>query len=541
MTVSLVGAAFADEATPAPTNNLTLDTSISITGLETGDVVDFYQVLKYDQTAAKGWSKTADFNLSDDQVNAILTTGITAALANTIAGMVPETPTAAHYTVTESSGTASQSTPEAGLYVAIITPHNASTLYSPVFVGADYYTQSPDHSTWAMTTAISYSDEARAKKSSVTVEKTATEYTHDNNEIVSFTISTQIPSFPLDYTNPKFIVTDSLSTGLLMVVDESHPFTVTPAGAVFTGTPESGVRSFVLNFNSTYLKGLTVNTPVTITYYARLTNEAPYNVNPEDNTVTVQYSNGPDSENDYGLLKDKTNHYTFSLDADILGQEEYEGSEIVKVGVDKDGNMLTETRTTYHNNTTVSPLQGAHFKLTTDQAGNNVYSNNVFNGADFVSLANGKFTIKGLDAGTYYMTETQAPAGYVKDTTVYKIEIIADEHMSQTTVNETDISTGKSIAVTYNTNVLDSYEVKITPIENGVEGTAVTSTFTMTNTNGTPTKSEPVDRTTAVTNTKGVELPSTGGIGTTLFYVIGIVLVLGAAAVIISRRKAEQE
>lgn len=44
-----------------------------------------------------------------------------------------------------------------------------------------------------------------------------------------------------------------------------------------------------------------------------------------------------------------------------------------------------------------------------------------------------------------------------------------------------------------------------------------------------------------VENNKGTELPSTGGIGTTIFYVAGIVMVLGAAAILISRRKAEAE
>ena len=43
-----------------------------------------------------------------------------------------------------------------------------------------------------------------------------------------------------------------------------------------------------------------------------------------------------------------------------------------------------------------------------------------------------------------------------------------------------------------------------------------------------------------IENNGGTELPSTGGIGTTIFYVAGIVLVLGAAAIIIARRKAEQ-
>ncbi len=44
-----------------------------------------------------------------------------------------------------------------------------------------------------------------------------------------------------------------------------------------------------------------------------------------------------------------------------------------------------------------------------------------------------------------------------------------------------------------------------------------------------------------VTNNKGAELPSTGGIGTTIFYIAGAVLVLGAAAIVIARRKAEQD
>ena len=44
-----------------------------------------------------------------------------------------------------------------------------------------------------------------------------------------------------------------------------------------------------------------------------------------------------------------------------------------------------------------------------------------------------------------------------------------------------------------------------------------------------------------VENNKGSVLPSTGGIGTTIFYIAGAVLVLGAAAIVIARRKAEQD
>ena len=44
-----------------------------------------------------------------------------------------------------------------------------------------------------------------------------------------------------------------------------------------------------------------------------------------------------------------------------------------------------------------------------------------------------------------------------------------------------------------------------------------------------------------VENNSGAELPSTGGIGTTIFYIVGGLLVLGAAIILITRRKAESK
>jgi LPXTG-motif cell wall-anchored protein len=42
-----------------------------------------------------------------------------------------------------------------------------------------------------------------------------------------------------------------------------------------------------------------------------------------------------------------------------------------------------------------------------------------------------------------------------------------------------------------------------------------------------------------VENHQGTELPSTGGIGTTIFYVVGAILVLGAGVVLITRRRMD--
>ena len=70
-------------------------------------------------------------------------------------------------------------------------------------------------------------------------------------------------------------------------------------------------------------------------------------------------------------------------------------------------------------------------------------------------------------------------------------------------------------------------------------------TYTVVDENGTETTTSSYDGATDdtwqdVVNNKGSILPSTGGIGTTIFYIVGAVLVLGAAAIIIARRKAEQ-
>ena len=116
------------------------------------------------------------------------------------------------------------------------------------------------------------------------------------------------------------------------------------------------------------------------------------------------------------------------------------------------------------------------------------------------SADNAKFTFAGLDDGYYKLQETATPPGYNSVDDVYFT--ITAEHEVKTE------------------------DPKLTSLS-GAEGT----TFTMT-----AVKSEG-SLTSKIDNNKGSTLPETGGIGTTIFYVAGSILVLAAAILLITKRR----
>ena len=119
----------------------------------------------------------------------------------------------------------------------------------------------------------------------------------------------------------------------------------------------------------------------------------------------------------------------------------------------------------------------------------------------------GLIIVKGVKTGTYSITETAAPKGYNK--------LGAPVEVTATKTGETTTST---------TTYLDA------------DGNIVAQETT-----GGSTVIVSIDKLAAtplvVVNKTGAELPSTGGIGTTMFYIVGSVLVIGAAVVLISKRR----
>ncbi len=553
MVLAMAVTAFAVDSSDTPTvpntpaGGRTVDEKIEITGLQEGDTVKFYKVLKWDGD----WKVAEGFTLTDDEFAAVKGTNSTMGqISSAVAGKLgAQTASASvkYGTLTAGAdGKVTQNAPDAGLYIAIITPAKPGYTYNPVFVAADYSRTSgdPDTNVWDVTTDLSYSDQAIAKKSDVGVDKTAKDNTTvDTNDketvgvgdTVTFTIKTTIPGFADNYTKPVFKVSDTLSTGLQL---DSDTIALTePTGLTketdYTVTV-NGTSGFEIAFTETYLKTVKKATEVVITYDAKVTSDAPKSVNQEDNTVTVNYSNSPDDTTGRGTLKDKTNHYTFDIDGDLFGDTPYKATEVVKVGVDKDGKEITETKELANGNT-VGALQGAEFKLYKDEKCEEEYSNTVFTNP-IITDEQGRMTIKGLDAGKYWIKETKAPDGYVADTSAHSIEIIAD--IEEVTVTE---GTGND-AITYKTNVLKSYTVKIDDVE--------TANYTITNDATTTKITEQTQGDTVVgtdgdkgkiKNVQGVELPSTGGIGTTIFYVLGSILLISAVVLLVTKERMNSE
>lgn len=147
-------------------------------------------------------------------------------------------------------------------------------------------------------------------------------------------------------------------------------------------------------------------------------------------------------------------------------------------------------------------LTGAQFKLEKLDVNGTTWTE-----AKTATLTNDEtvFTFKGLDDGTYKLTETTTPAGY---NTITPIEF--------------------TIAATHDED------------ENNPTVTALSGTDKETDTTKRVTFVADADFSTlsaSVMNKKGVVLPSTGGMGTTIFYVAGGLMVAVAGVLLVTRKR----
>ena len=142
------------------------------------------------------------------------------------------------------------------------------------------------------------------------------------------------------------------------------------------------------------------------------------------------------------------------------------------------------------------------YKMTTDTTSSNEAMTNSTNTITAIVDADGYLTLKGIGAGTYTIRETKAPAGYNLLTDSLEYTVTA-------------------------TGMTDAGAVTWRATKSGDTATPLTNYF--------KAGSNCVE--VIIENNQGTTLPSTGGIGTTIFYVVGGTLVAGAVVMLITKKR----
>jgi fimbrial isopeptide formation D2 family protein/LPXTG-motif cell wall-anchored protein len=251
---------------------------------------------------------------------------------------------------------------------------------------------------------------------------------------------------------------------------------------------------------------------------------ASQNFNENPNKVTLTYSNDVTDNSKVNTMKDVVYAYTFALDG-VLDETGTETHELNKVTTE----ATSWSSVTGSLGTTQKPstaLSGAEFSMylgysesTKDVTGDVV--------AKATTDSQGHMYFSGLDQGTYYVKETNAPAGYTLNDNIYRCVITAtlgdDGIMTGYTVAVTcikaDGSTEATKTVTYTNDPTKHFDVKD---DDGVDIVA----FGDVENDVTASYGENNSQATQILNTRMQALPSTGGAGTIAFVVAGVIIMI---------------
>ncbi len=331
----------------------------------------------------------------------------------------------------------------------------------------------------------------------------------DNGEAADYTIGSDVP-FTLtgtlpenyaDYETYKYVFHDTLSTGLsyngnakVYVVNTAEDGNTTEKEVTdsFDITHADGTLTVSCD-NLKALSGVTIdaNSKIIVRYTAELLSTAEIGRPGNSNKVYLEYSNNPNQTGTTETGKtpeDEVLVFTYELDVTkIDGQNPatyLPGAEFVllssdnrKAAVVADGKITGWADVTAVDGKVTYPA-----------------------GSTLTSGADGKFVIAGLDAGSYYLVETKAPAGYNLLKDAIGIEITA-------TLNKGEDSPA-----------LETLKIKIgDTTKDGDTTSGIVAA--------------------EVENNRGATLPETGGAGTTAFYIIGGCLVLAAAVLLVTKKR----
>lgn len=231
--------------------------------------------------------------------------------------------------------------------------------------------------------------------------------------------------------------------------------------------------TFHVNFIPTFCDSLEANDTITVTYSATLNENAVIgNVDKNTNETWLKYGDSQSTQPKTTTTKTfEMNVFKFYKDKKNSDKETGLADATFKLTKDsQDAENITFVKKS-NESTTEDVYRVAKTGATV---------------TTITSPKSGKFTIQGLGAGTYYLTETKQPDGYNKLSGPVTVVIDKD--------GKVKVKNG------------DAYD-EVTQVK--------------------------------VENKTGTVLPSTGGAGTTMIYLVGAVLVLGSGVVLVTKRRVK--
>ena len=404
------------------------------------------------------------------------------------AGTVQLTPT----TVTAADGTASFTDMAMGEY--LITANGGVKIYKPTTVAL---VPEETEGEWNLADAT-----VAMKGAAPSIGKEATEEVDGDKTVaigdtVKYKLTVTVPSYPENATHTSFIVSDKLSAGLTfdgvstikVYSDENLQNEVAAANYTATTTGVVENRTFQISFEDTFTTTTTFTT-LYITYTATV-NEHAVETDALENEAFLTYNNDPYSDNTYET-ETQEEVYTYGIDLKK---------------VDKDGTAITSGAGDKKAQFTLSDDTGV-LKFT-ETATDGVYKYDENGTATLEVAADGTLRVQGLDEGTYTLKETQAPEGYVLPTGEITI-VITDAAPEDGTIDAANVTAGQgTVAI------------------NGAAASLNVVSFNVENTSS---------------DDAGFTLPTTGGMGTMIFTIAGVLLMAGAVTMIVvvsKKRKAE--
>lgn len=319
-------------------------------------------------------------------------------------------------------------------------------------------------------------------------------------DTVEFRTLTTVPIVS-GYTQYTYVIHDEMSAGLTSNVRSNEDVTIKVNDETvldknyYTVTvDEVNTNKFTVTVDvlNAIKDGKMVEGNTLYTYYTGILNEKAkvYNDGKQDNKAYLEYSNNPHDHATTNSTPVKVVYdWTFKMGVKKVDGADGTPLTDAKFVLSKEKNCdlgaIGDDGQPHNTENLISLIKNSDGSYTVAPAG--------YNGSVVNVITAGDITINGLDDATvYYLYETKAPAGYNRLTAAVRFEITA------TYSDAGDNCT--SVTATVNNDVQSSVSVN-------------------------------------VRNNKGSTLPSTGGIGTTLFYVIGGVLMAVAAVLLVTKKR----